>query len=219
MLFSWEGERWLILLVQGSVSDSLPPHGLWPARFLCPWNFADKNTGVNCDAFLQGSSWPRGRTLVSCIAGRLFTIWTTREALINSNRQAPDLKIQSAGNRKNHHHKWKITAKGNLIILFQALFSYSFVCLCLFFFLAPVTVCRVVAGTKGLSKKRSQKNLPLRKLYQWLHCSCSWKRCQRFSCSSWVPWSLEGCQFAGKGENILVWEIHASSSKKGCLNL
>ena len=45
MLVSWEGEEWLILSIQGSVihsdvSDSLPPHGLWPASFLCPWNFA-----------------------------------------------------------------------------------------------------------------------------------------------------------------------------------
>ena len=29
--------------------------------------------------FSRGSSWPRDRTWVSCTAGRLFTIWTTRE--------------------------------------------------------------------------------------------------------------------------------------------
>ena len=57
--------------------------------------------------FSRGSSQPRDQTRVSCIAGRFFTIWTTRDAPINSNRQIPDLKIQSAGNRKNHHHKWK----------------------------------------------------------------------------------------------------------------
>ena len=31
--------------------------------------------------FSGGSSWPRDRTQVSCIAGRFFTIWATREAL------------------------------------------------------------------------------------------------------------------------------------------
>ena len=31
--------------------------------------------------FSRGSSWPRDRTQVSCIAGRRFTIWATREAL------------------------------------------------------------------------------------------------------------------------------------------
>ena len=30
--------------------------------------------------FSRGSSWPRGQTWVSCIAGRFFTIWATREA-------------------------------------------------------------------------------------------------------------------------------------------
>ena len=31
-------------------------------------------------SFSRESSWPRDRTQVSCIAGRVFTIWTTREA-------------------------------------------------------------------------------------------------------------------------------------------
>ena len=28
------------------ISDSLQPFGLEPARLLCPWDFSDKNTGV-----------------------------------------------------------------------------------------------------------------------------------------------------------------------------
>ena len=31
-------------------------------------------------SFSRGSSWPRDRTRVSCIAGRFFTVWATREA-------------------------------------------------------------------------------------------------------------------------------------------
>ena len=31
--------------------------------------------------FSRGCSWPRDWTLVSCVAGRLFTFWSTREAL------------------------------------------------------------------------------------------------------------------------------------------
>ena len=34
-------------------------------------------------SFSRGSSWPRGRTQISCIAGRFFTIWETREAPID----------------------------------------------------------------------------------------------------------------------------------------
>ena len=34
--------------------DSLRPHGLYPARLLCPWNFPGKNTRVGCHFLLQG---------------------------------------------------------------------------------------------------------------------------------------------------------------------
>ena len=33
--------------------------------------------------FSRGSSWPRDETQVSCIAGRFFTTWATRKAVIN----------------------------------------------------------------------------------------------------------------------------------------
>ena len=36
------------------MSNSLRPHGLKPARLLCPWNFLGKNTGVGCHFPLQG---------------------------------------------------------------------------------------------------------------------------------------------------------------------
>ena len=36
------------------VFDSLRPHGLYPARLLCPWNSPGKNTGVVCHFLLQG---------------------------------------------------------------------------------------------------------------------------------------------------------------------
>ena len=33
---------------------TLRPHGLQPARLLCPWDSPSKNTGVCCHALLQG---------------------------------------------------------------------------------------------------------------------------------------------------------------------
>ena len=36
------------------MSDSLQPHGLWPARLLYPWNSPGKNTGVGSHSLLQG---------------------------------------------------------------------------------------------------------------------------------------------------------------------
>ena len=40
--------------VASVMSDSLWPHGLLPARPLCPWDSPGKNTGVGCHALLQG---------------------------------------------------------------------------------------------------------------------------------------------------------------------
>ena len=45
-------------------------HGIFQARVL-EWIAI---------SFSRGSSWPRNWTRVSCIAGRCFTIWATREA-------------------------------------------------------------------------------------------------------------------------------------------
>ena len=50
------------------MSDSLQPHGLYPARLLCPWDFPGKNIGVGCHVLLQGifptqESNPRPPTL------------------------------------------------------------------------------------------------------------------------------------------------------------
>ena len=46
---------------------------------VCPWNSPGKNTEWVAISLSRRSSWPRGRTQVSCIAGRFFTIWSTRE--------------------------------------------------------------------------------------------------------------------------------------------
>ena len=48
-------------------------HGIFQARIL-EWVAI---------SFSRRSSWPRDRIQVSCIAGRHFPIWTTREALVN----------------------------------------------------------------------------------------------------------------------------------------
>ena len=55
---------------------------LWTVagRILCPWNSSSKNTKVGSHCFSRGSSWPRHQSQVSCIAGRFFTIWATKEA-------------------------------------------------------------------------------------------------------------------------------------------
>ena len=63
------------------VSDSLWPHGLKPTRLFHLWN-SNQARILEWVAmpFSSGSSWPRDRTRVSCIAGRFSTIRATQEA-------------------------------------------------------------------------------------------------------------------------------------------
>ena len=42
------------VLSHSVVSNSLRPHGLQPARLLCPWDFPGKNIGAGCHFLLQG---------------------------------------------------------------------------------------------------------------------------------------------------------------------
>ena len=41
------------VLVTQSCPTLCNPHGLWPARLLCPWNSPGKNTGVGCHSLVQ----------------------------------------------------------------------------------------------------------------------------------------------------------------------
>ena len=60
------------------VSGCLPPRGLQPARLLCPRDSQARILRWAAISFSRGSSQPRDRIHVSCIAGRFFTIWATR---------------------------------------------------------------------------------------------------------------------------------------------
>ena len=46
------------------VSDSLQPHGLYPTRLLCPWDYPGKNTGVGCHSLLRGIFLTHGSNAV-----------------------------------------------------------------------------------------------------------------------------------------------------------
>ena len=46
-----------------ATSDSLPSHGLQPARFICPSNSSGKSTGVGCYSLLQGIFLTQGLNL------------------------------------------------------------------------------------------------------------------------------------------------------------
>ena len=70
----WTSEVAQLCPILCNPMDYSPPgfsiHGIFQARVL-EWVAI---------SFSRGSSWPRDRTQVSCIAGRCFTVWATREA-------------------------------------------------------------------------------------------------------------------------------------------
>ena len=69
---------YVLLLSQVSeVAQSCPT--LKPARLLCPWDFQARVLEWVAISFSRRSSRSRGWTQVSCTAGRLFTVWATRE--------------------------------------------------------------------------------------------------------------------------------------------
>ena len=62
------------------VSDSLWPHGLWPTRLLCPWNFLGKNTAMGRHFLLQGIFPTQGSNLCVLHCRQVLYHCATREA-------------------------------------------------------------------------------------------------------------------------------------------
>ena len=56
-------EKYACVLSHSVVSDSLWPHGLEPARLLCPWDFPGKSTGLRWHFLLQGIFLTQGSSL------------------------------------------------------------------------------------------------------------------------------------------------------------
>ena len=66
-----------------SVSNSLWPYGLQPARLLCPLDSPSKNSGVGCHFLLRVSSPPRDQihtSYISCIDNLVLYQHDIREA-------------------------------------------------------------------------------------------------------------------------------------------
>ena len=68
------------MLSRSVVSSSLWPHGLQPARLLCPWGFSRQEYWSGLPCLPPGESSQAGdQSEVSRTVGRFFTIWATRE--------------------------------------------------------------------------------------------------------------------------------------------
>ena len=66
----------LLLFSYSLMSNSVTTQTIQPTKFLCPWNFPGKITGVCCHFLLQGIFLTQGSNMclqISCISGRFFT--------------------------------------------------------------------------------------------------------------------------------------------------
>ena len=69
------------VLVTQSCPNLLWPHGLWPARLLCPWNFPGKNAGVGCHSPFQGIFLTQRSNLSLLHCREILYHWATWEGL------------------------------------------------------------------------------------------------------------------------------------------
>ena len=70
-------------------------------------------------SFSRGSSWPRDWTQVSCIAGRLFTVWATREEnycqhVRSGMLMAPALSPARSSSQDFQKHRTLVLSNNNL---------------------------------------------------------------------------------------------------------
>ena len=63
------------------MSDSCDPHGLWPTRHLCPWDFLGKNTGVACQFLPQSIFLTQGSNPHLLHCRQILYCWATWEVL------------------------------------------------------------------------------------------------------------------------------------------
>ena len=70
---------WCCLLAKSCLT-LLQPHGLYPNRLLCPWDFPGKNFGVVCHFLFQGIFLIQGSDLRLSHCKRNLYHWATREA-------------------------------------------------------------------------------------------------------------------------------------------
>ena len=83
------------------MSNSLWPHGLLPARLLCPWDSLGKSPGAGCHALLQGIYLTQGLNPSHLRCRQILYPWTTYESMETTRegqiRENVPLKMDSIG--------------------------------------------------------------------------------------------------------------------------
>ena len=76
------------------------PHGLYPTRLLCPWDFPDKDSGVGCRFLLQGIFLTQGSSLI-------LLHWQA-DSLPLTHLGRPDTSVQ-----ESKHSPWPLILQGS----------------------------------------------------------------------------------------------------------
>ena len=169
--------------------DSLRPHGLQPTRLLPVHEiFQARILEWVAIAFSRGSSQPRDGTRVSCTAGRFFTDWATREALLQY-----DLQIFLPVCYLSFDFVYNSLKKKYVIFLSLCFpfFLYTFSCL----ILKNIETENTAAYLKGWSQCWARKHVLFQhhRLSQCLRDGLAWVTVLSSQYFPWV-WTLEhGC--------------------------
>ena len=71
----------LLLFSRSVVSNSFATLWTIAHQAACPWDLPGQSTGMGCHFLIQGFSWPRIGTCVSCLVRLILYCWAAREAL------------------------------------------------------------------------------------------------------------------------------------------
>ena len=120
--------------VSGSVvSDSSPPHGLWPS-ILRPWGSPGKNTGVGCLSLLQGIFLTQGSTLSLLLGPWILyqgAMWEAQKKECLSVKLAPRERSQAVDATRAISGPWcflpELTFAPNfLVVCASKFYGFSF---------------------------------------------------------------------------------------------
>ena len=117
------------------MSDSLWPHGLEPARLLCPWDSPGKKTGAVCYFLLQGIFWHGDCTCISCTGRQILHRYTTNACSDSWGRKESDT-TERLNWLTDWHHQRDIIYVSFCVYKrctnFYVFFLFKFLDLCIF---------------------------------------------------------------------------------------
>ena len=130
---------------------TLQPHGLQPARLLCPWDFPSKNTGVDCHSLLQGIVPTQGSNPGLPYSRQILYLLSHQG---NQSVRIPNKQIRT---NASHSSTWEPT---NQILAEKAKW---------------IAVCHLFLWKQGRRRKASERTPQERVGSGWVEERCEWE--------------------------------------------